>query len=149
MIRPAVYDDADAIAAVYCFSWKEGYKGILPSVYLDSLTVESNTPKNFNPSNYLVSETDGKVTGIVNCGSPREESEAGTGELRAIYVMPDHWHSGIGTSLFKAASEALKNAGYTSFYLWTLKDNVRARRFYEKMGMKSQRYIMETLLEED
>ena len=55
--------------------------------------------------------------------------------MRSIYVLADFWGKGVGRSLFEAASAVLKDRGYDGFYLWVLKENDRARRFYEKMGM--------------
>ena len=61
---------------------------------------------------------------------------AGMGELRAIYVLPGCWRHGIGRALFTAGCERLREMGFGEFYLWVLRDNVRARAFYEKMGMR-------------
>ena len=42
-IRPAVLDDADAIAHVHLASWKTTYPGIIAQDYIDSLRVEVGT----------------------------------------------------------------------------------------------------------
>ena len=57
------------------------------------------------------------------------------GELYSIYVLPEHWGSGQGCALFRAAAERLKEQGYSGMYLWVLRDNLHARMFYERMGM--------------
>ena len=136
MIRPAVQGDNAALGKIYCLSWQSGYKGILPDEYLAALTVEICAPKKVNPDLNLVwEEADTALTGIVNFG-PAREGEGNIGELRAIYVLPEVWGSGVAARLFSAAAERLKARGYEHFYLWVLEDNLRARRFYEKMGMR-------------
>ncbi|MBO5257205.1 MAG: GNAT family N-acetyltransferase [Clostridia bacterium] len=136
MIRQVREEDGEALGRVFCFGWKEGYKGILPNDYLDALTVEICTPKKVPPQNYYVAESDGKVVGLVNFGTARDTEFADSGELRAIYVHPDHWQSGFGHALFDAAINRLAELGYPKFYLWVLRENARARHFYEKMGMQ-------------
>jgi GNAT superfamily N-acetyltransferase len=57
------------------------------------------------------------------------------GELYALYVTPDLWSAGVGRALLGAALTALRAAGYRRMVLWTLTDNARARRFYERAGL--------------
>jgi GNAT superfamily N-acetyltransferase len=57
-----------------------------------------------------------------------------TGELYTLYVMPAHWSTGVGRALTGAALDGLRAAGYRRVVLWTLTDNARARRFYDKAG---------------
>jgi len=135
MIRQVREDDREALGKIFCFGWKAGYKGILPNDYLDALTFEICTPKRVPPQNYYVAESDGKIVGLVNIGTARDTEFADSGELRAIYVHPDYWQSGFGHALFDAAVNRLAELGYPKFYLWVLRENARARRFYENMGM--------------
>ena len=137
VLRRAAPQDYLSLGRVYCLSWQEGYKHILPKAFLDSLTAENCAPKpeNINSQNNYVTESDGEIVGLVNYGSSRDEASEKTGELRSIYVLPDFWGKGVGADLFRAVSQEFDNAGFDGFYLWVLKDNHRARRFYEKMGM--------------
>lgn len=57
-----------------------------------------------------------------------------TGELYTLYVAPAHWSTGAGRALTDAALNGLREAGYRRVVLWTLKENARARRFYDKAG---------------
>ena len=54
--------------------------------------------------------------------------------MYAIYVLPEAWGSGAGTSLMAAFKDWLAQEGYTTAMLWVLADNPRARRFYEREG---------------
>jgi ribosomal protein S18 acetylase RimI-like enzyme len=57
-----------------------------------------------------------------------------TGELYTLYVVPAHWSTGVGRELTDAALDGLRAAGYRCVVLWTLTENARARRFYDKAG---------------
>jgi ribosomal protein S18 acetylase RimI-like enzyme len=54
--------------------------------------------------------------------------------LYTLYVAPAHWSTGAGRALTDAALGGLRAAGYQRVVLWTLTDNARARRFYDKAG---------------
>ena len=56
------------------------------------------------------------------------------GEVYAVYVAPAHWSTGAGRALTDAALDGLRAAGYRRVVLWTLIENARARRFYDKAG---------------
>jgi GNAT superfamily N-acetyltransferase len=57
-----------------------------------------------------------------------------TGEVYALYVLPDWWSTGTGRALMAAALRALSQARYQQAVLWVLAGNARARRFYERAG---------------
>ncbi|HEY5398189.1 MAG TPA: GNAT family N-acetyltransferase [Trebonia sp.] len=57
-----------------------------------------------------------------------------TGELYTLYVAPAHWSTGAGRALTDTALDGLRAAGYQRVVLWTLTENARARRFYDKAG---------------
>jgi GNAT superfamily N-acetyltransferase len=52
------------------------------------------------------------------------------GRLEALYVVPHAWGTGVADALYEAASTV---AG-PSATLWVLRDNFRARRFWERRG---------------
>jgi len=56
------------------------------------------------------------------------------GEVYAVYVAPAHWSTGAGRALTDAALDGLRAAGYRRVVLWTLIENARARRFYDRAG---------------
>ncbi len=57
-----------------------------------------------------------------------------TGELTAIYLLPEVWGRGGGRLLLEAAMTNLRKAGFRRATLWVLSTNARARCFYEHMG---------------
>jgi len=58
----------------------------------------------------------------------------GTCELYAIYVRPERISSGVGHALMAELTGRARAAGFEEMLLWVLKDNARARRFYERAG---------------
>ncbi len=55
-------------------------------------------------------------------------------ELYALYVRPAWWSTGTGRALMDRVLARTSAAGYLSIMLWVLRDNRRARRFYERAG---------------
>ncbi|HEX9527524.1 MAG TPA: GNAT family N-acetyltransferase [Streptosporangiaceae bacterium] len=55
-------------------------------------------------------------------------------ELYALYVHPAWWSTGTGRLLMEQVLARTSEAGYQSITLWVLRDNRRARRFYERAG---------------
>jgi ribosomal protein S18 acetylase RimI-like enzyme len=131
VIRPATPDDAEAVARVHVETWRAAYAHALPAEGLAGLSVTQRTEmhRRFPP---VVAEVDGEIVGFVSVG-PGTDPDT-DGELYAIYVLPDHWGSGVGRALMRAGEERLRELGHQHAVLWVLEDNPRARRFYEAAG---------------
>ena len=54
--------------------------------------------------------------------------------LHGLYVVPGQWGTGVAAALHDAAVDALPDC--PEIRLWTLEDNERARRFYERRGWR-------------
>jgi ribosomal protein S18 acetylase RimI-like enzyme len=79
------------------------------------------------------------IIGFGSCGAQRTESlrvKGYDGEVSAIYVLREFQKRKIGTRLFRAMSSDLQRRGLNAAALWVLRDNLRARRFYEHFGGK-------------
>lgn len=138
MIRRARVEDAAAITEVHLGGWRAAYRGIMPDSVLDELDWEARRARwhdNLaNGARCLVWESDGAVAGFAGFGPCRDDDRVGSGEVYALYVAPSAWGSGVAAPLFSAALDALRDEGYEGGVLWVLRDNARARRFYEKAG---------------
>lgn len=77
-----------------------------------------------------------QIVGVCVYGPAREPYYHGWGEVRALYLLPGWGRMGIGSKLLQAAVESLFEEEYHSLYLWTLRENCIARRFYEKHGFQ-------------
>lgn len=137
MIRPAKQTDACALGEIYCKGWQQGYAGLMPQFFLDALTPANCAPKpdHIAPDRRLIAEVNDKAVGTITFGKGRDADDDNSGEVYSLYVLPEVWRTGQGRALFLNAVEALNAAGYREVYLWTLQDNVRARLFFEGVGM--------------
>lgn len=139
MIRRAVVADAAGITEVHFGCWLTAYRGIMPDQVLDELDWEERRARwhdNLaNGARCLVWEGGGGVIrGFAGFGPCRDDDRVGSGEIYALYVAPEWWGTGGGQSLFSAAVDGLRLEGFGDGVLWVLRDNGRARRFYEKAG---------------
>jgi len=144
--RGAIPSDAPALGYLHVASWREAYAGILPDEMLASLSVESRAamwagvlgdPEAHFGTEIYVAEDQGHLVGFGSCGRQRDESlmESGfSGGIGAIYVLQSHQHQGIGRSIMGLMARALLEAGRRAASLWVLRDNLVARRFYERLG---------------
>ena len=136
-IRPATPADARAIAEVHVASWRSTYRGIVPQPYLDALNVadrEARWRDSFTSEMAIfVAEANGAVVGFASGGPARAEFPGLTGELYAIYLLPQARSQGIGAKLFFAIANHLQQAGHAGMYLWVLEQN-SACAFYKRMG---------------
>ena len=139
-IRQADEDDARGIAEVRVRTWQKGYSDILPAEFLDGLSIDAGASRWRDllraptpDRRTWVAESAGQVIGFVTAGVARDEGMGAlTGELYAIYVLPDCWDRGIGRTLITHAERQLKRQGFDEAVLWVLADNQRARTFYER-----------------
>lgn len=144
VIRPIADADIDAVADIHVRTWQAGYAGIIPAGYLASLNRHTNArhrrSRATRPDQHtLVIEEEGRIAGFASFGPyliAGDSYDLGIGHLYAIYVAPADWGRGFGAELLLAAKAGLAAAGYPEMRLWVLTDNVRARRFYERMGLK-------------
>lgn len=132
-IREAIQSDCAGIGKVYCDSWKSAYQTLLPQRYLNSLTAENCSPNKVSANDIVLAEQE-MVLGICHFSEARNGDEKEWGEIVAIYLLPEIWGSGQGSELLRYSLAKLKKKGLKNICLWVLKDNIRARKFYEKNG---------------
>lgn len=140
MIRLATDADLEAVAAIHVRSWQAAYRGQLPDAYLDALNVENRAAMWRRilaqvSAEIGVQDIDGRIVGFL-CISPSRDADAaaGTGEVSALHVDPAAWRGGFGRQLMDWAKGLARQRGWKLLTLWVLRDNLRARRFYEAVG---------------
>lgn len=138
-LRPAVPDDALAVAGVHVRSWQVGYRGLLPDDELDSLRPEDRAARyrfdgaSGEPATTVA--TDGeRIAGFVTVVAGSDGRARAVGRVMALYVDPGSWGAGIGGALIATARRQLLDAGCTDAELWVLDGNERAERFYRSDG---------------
>jgi GNAT superfamily N-acetyltransferase len=140
ILRRAEPADALAVAGVHVRSWQMAYRGLLPDDYLDALRPEDRAARytfgELSPDRPLtIVAADGEtICGFATTGPARDDESPRTGEVLALYVDPDHWGTGVGRALIKAARENLVDQAFDAASLWVLAGNDRAERFYRIDG---------------
>lgn len=85
----------------------------------------------------LVAELDSEVIGFaIARPSADDDASPEVGEVDGFYTAPAAWGRGAGLALLAAATEALREEGFTTATLWTATDNHRPRRIYERAGWR-------------
>jgi ribosomal protein S18 acetylase RimI-like enzyme len=142
-IRPMALADCDRVSEIRVRGWQHAYRGLMPQPYLDALSVAEDAEKRrswFTQGNgavvNLVAERDGEIVGWAAHGPYRDgEVRTGDAELYALYVDPAHLGSGVGRALLAETVE--QRSRHPRMFLWVLKENTRARRFYERAGFRA------------
>jgi GNAT superfamily N-acetyltransferase len=144
-IREMTPADCRPVSEIRIGGWRTAYVGMIPQPYLDRLDVDADTErrrgylekqaKGDGEVLNLVAERRGELVGWV-CHGPYREGEVHTGdaELYALYVRPGHFSTGVGGALLQESARRCATAGHERMLLWVLKENARARRFYEGRG---------------
>jgi GNAT superfamily N-acetyltransferase len=144
VVRAARIDDARAIAEVSVASRRWSYRDLLAEADLDALSVEK-TAADFAQglaelppgSAVSVGEQTGHVVGYMYVlPSPDPDAPAGTSELGSLYVTEDVAGTGVARALMEAAVKHARALGHGLLTTWVRRENGRARRFYEKYGLK-------------
>ncbi|TGN76442.1 GNAT family N-acetyltransferase [Streptomyces bauhiniae] len=141
-IRPMALSDCDRVAEIRVTGWRHAYRGLMPQADLDGLSAEADAERRRahftrpdDPTTHLVAERAGQVVGWASVGPYRDgETRTPDAELYALYADPAHIGTGIGRTLL---TEALaRSTAHPRILLWVLRDNTRARSFYERAGFR-------------
>jgi ribosomal protein S18 acetylase RimI-like enzyme len=142
-IRRAVFDDAQRLAEIHVTSWQYTYRSLLPDEVIQRHTHAQRLkqcqqwldPASTHIAVHLVAEMHQEILGFsVVIPSRDEENFLQVFELGAIYFAPEHIGKGHGEALLRASIDAAHALRASALTLWVLDTNVRARRFYERMG---------------
>ncbi|MEU5159984.1 GNAT family N-acetyltransferase [Streptomyces sp. NPDC020875] len=144
LIRALTPDDCGAVAEIRVRGWQYAYAGLVPQPYLDSMDVAEETVRlrglvagAADGVSHLVAERDGTVVGWGCTGPARDDdTPPGESELYALYVRPAQLSTGVGRALLTELTARAEAAGHPAIRLWVLRDNARARRFYQRAGFR-------------
>lgn len=138
--RTATPSDVNQLALLHAESWRRNYRGLFTDDFLDNEAdsnrkivwaerLNSNSPEQF----VCVADQGGKIVGFV-CAYGREDNTWGS-LIDNLHVAAGYQRLGIGTQLMMTTFAWL-HTHYPddSVYLWVMKKNMQARKFYEKLG---------------
>jgi len=138
-VRKATLRDAKGIAIVLVKSYN--IKGLE-----EGINIFKAETKKFH--NYMVAEEGSKIVGLVTWvvhGLPKHQ----LCELDRIAVLPQYRGTGVANKLFEALIKESKSyfkknkSKLRKLYLLTHADNIRAHKFYEKLGFKHEATLKE------
>lgn len=135
MIRQAKEQDIPRIAEIIVFGKRVAYRPIFENDYvsfneLQVVPLYEEYKNNLDRLDGMLLYDDGIVKGVIN-GQLKDDKII---EITDFYVEPFFVEQGIGTLLIEYLISASKKKGVHKIVLWVIKDNVKARKFYESRG---------------
>lgn len=141
------------MSLLHALGWRTAYRDSIPAGYLDrEITDDRWVPvfrQNYKEGVYhglLLYDGDRPLC-CATYGPARVDQSAGDticnfsspdlaawGELVSLYSHPDHWEQGHGSLVIEEVLNRVKATGCPGCFLYVLRENERARRFYEKHG---------------
>jgi ribosomal protein S18 acetylase RimI-like enzyme len=139
VVFPAGPSDAEELARVHVGSWRETYRGLLADAFLARMS-EPGFARRFrrqlaNPGAgvTLAAADRYSLVGYAQGASSRR-GIPGEAEIQTLYVLRAAHGHGLGRQLMSQTARALAVEGATSLMISVLRDNIRARGFYEHLG---------------
>jgi ribosomal protein S18 acetylase RimI-like enzyme len=144
VVFPAGPSDAEELARVHVASWRETYRGLLADAFLARMS-EPGFARRFRralttPGDAitLVAASRYGLVGYAQGGPSRRNPAAldqgGEAEIATLYLLRQAQGHGLGKQLMTETARALAAQGATSLMISVLRDNLRARGFYEHLG---------------
>ena len=144
VVFPAGPSDAEQMARVHVVSWRETYRGLLADAFLARMS-EPGFTRRFRRT---LTEPGDSVTlvgadrhGLVAYaqGGPSRRGglglhQGGEAEIHTLYVLRQAQGAGLGAQLMSQMARAMAAQAATSLMISVLRDNIRARGFYEHLG---------------
>lgn len=144
LVFPAGPSDAEDLARVHVTSWRETYRGLLSDAFLARMS-EAGHARRFarallHPGEHEVTLVAADRYGLVGyaVGGPSRTGAKGEAEIATLYLLRRAQSQGLGARLIADTVRALAAQGATSLVISVLRDNFRARAFYEHLGGEAE-----------
>ena len=155
-IREATTDDVPTIRSLAREAWTEAYADSVPESVIEDAVSEWYAEETMNriigddEQVCLVAVDEEEIVGFSHGATDdgersdasrtsedeRSESSGSKGDVLRLYVAPDRWHEGIGTTLLEAMEERLTELGAETMQAMVLADNEMGNAFYEERGFE-------------
>jgi ribosomal protein S18 acetylase RimI-like enzyme len=140
-IRLAEPADAAAIAGVDVLTSRATHAQILPSGYYEGAAADVSRAAvewawELRVGHWFVyvAELAGEIVGFCSGGREASGNLTEQGEMRGLFVLPEHQGTIIGRRLVSAVAAHLQGQGLSGLVLWSLADNKAAYDFYTGLG---------------
>jgi len=154
-IRKAQKSDADQYVRLTAKVWRSAYAHFVPSEVFDKMDadIDAQTKRISETLGTENIKTSGRICYVAVDGkrivayafagvSGRYEyyEKQGCCGLYGMNVDPEYQGLGLGKKLFNMVASKFFKHGYTKMFNGVLKENIKARGFYEKMGGQLDSY---------
>jgi ribosomal protein S18 acetylase RimI-like enzyme len=131
-VRTAGPEDVDSIFEIKRAASLAAYSHVFPPEEYpfpnEDVRDEVNAMMADENARALIAEKDGRAVGFIALIDA---------QVVSLFVAPEESGQGIGTMLHDAAISPLAESGRGSLQLWVLEENRVARRFYERLGWRT------------
>ena len=127
-VRNAELEDMKQLGHIMAVSFRTAFADFVSQQTMDACAQEDNCAAMLEgiyrkgKMHFLIGENSGMLVW---------QNAQDSVEIVAIHSLPESWGTGLGHAMLE---EALNQIGDRPIFLWTFKENKRARRFYEKHG---------------
>ena len=146
-----------AMSLIHALGWRDTYVGYVPDDYMAREITDDRWVKYFREDyetgrchglllyngdtpvsaiNYGPARTENYNAGTRTGSAFPNEAYQGWGEIISFYTHPDHRGKGYGGALFGEALRRLKACGFQNAFVFVLRENSGARRFYAAHGFR-------------
>lgn len=129
-----------AMSLIHALGWRTAYRGMVPSDYMEREITDYRWIPFFREDyctrrcNGLLLYRDDTPVACCNYGPARAEGFNGWGEILSFYTHPAEKAKGYGGLLMEESLRRLRTSGFEHCYVFVLRENEGARRFYSSHG---------------
>jgi ribosomal protein S18 acetylase RimI-like enzyme len=135
-IRNATKDDLRSFVEIY----REAYEGLEEYAYTTNREIKSyfRWLMGRDANGFFLAEINSPI-GFIACDTNWIDFEMNeVGEIHELFVHPDWMRRGVGRALLMSGLSYIKSRGRSIAKLWVGVTNLKARRFYKRIGFREE-----------
>ncbi|MFC4407977.1 GNAT family N-acetyltransferase [Haloarchaeobius iranensis] len=142
IVREAEQADASGIQRVARAGWHAAYDDAMGSDTVDDCIDDWYDHETVagaitdDDIDYLVATAEDRVVGYASAGPTDDDRPEAVAGLYSIYVHPDRWGAGIGTTLLERCTGRLRERGFEHLCLRVIATNEVGISFYRSHGFE-------------
>lgn len=133
-VRNAELEDMKQLGHIMAVSFRTAFADFVSRQTMDACAQEENCAAMLEgiyregKMHFLIAGSSGMMVW--------QDAEEDTAEIVSVHSLPESWGTGCGEVMLREALAQMRAAGKRSVFLWAFQENQRARRFYEKYGLR-------------
>lgn len=147
IVKKADRKDIGDLASIMSQSWKAAFCELIDEESLNQFADENRFEEilsrvhSSGMGNLYIAYMNNKPVGEI-FWYMAEEKHA---EILSVHSIKEVWGTGLGAEMFRHIERDIVNIeGIEEIYLWTFEKNIRACKFYEKMGFINTNELRES-----